>query len=87
MKDLKWAVDQARDGKIAVLCFHGVPALEHPWVNTDPQEFKEYMNYLKDQKCKVIAMRDLANYVDPSVRAKNPYQAIKERTEALRKDR
>ncbi|MCH2615666.1 MAG: CinA family nicotinamide mononucleotide deamidase-related protein, partial [Opitutales bacterium] len=29
IKDLKWAIDQAQDGKISVLCFHGVPALEH----------------------------------------------------------
>ncbi|NIP94939.1 MAG: polysaccharide deacetylase family protein, partial [Akkermansiaceae bacterium] len=30
MDDLVWAVEQARDGKIAVLCFHGIPAVEHP---------------------------------------------------------
>ncbi|MDG2382543.1 MAG: polysaccharide deacetylase family protein [Pirellulaceae bacterium] len=52
-----------------------------------PQDFKEYIKYLKDQQCTVIAMRDLAKYVDPSVRAQDPYQTIKERTQALRKNR
>ena len=41
IEDLKWAVAQAKDGKIAVLCFHGVPALDHPWVHCDPEDFKE----------------------------------------------
>ena len=84
MEDLEWAVDQARDGKIAVLCFHGVPALEHPWVNTDPEDFKKYMNYLKDEGCTVIALRDLSKYVDPTVRAADPYAAIEQRTKELR---
>ena len=83
MEDLKWAVDQARDGRIAVLCFHGVPALEHPWVNTDPEDFKKYMTYLKDEGCQVIAVRDLAKYVDPSIRSSDPYRAIEQRAKAL----
>lgn len=65
MDDLKWAVEQAKDGKIAVLCFHGVPALDHPWVNCPPEAFREYMRYLKDVGATVIATRDLAKYVDP----------------------
>lgn len=85
MEDLKWAVGQARDGKIAVLCFHGVPALEHPWVNTDPEDFKKYMQYLKDEGCTVIAVRDLEKYVDPTVRPKDPYKAIYARGATLRK--
>ena len=77
--DLKWAVDQARDGKICVLCFHGVPALEHPWVNTKPADFERYMQYLKDESCTVIAMRDLAKYVDSRRRPKDPYAAVQQR--------
>lgn len=65
-EDLVWAVDQAKDGKIAVLTFHGVPALEHPWVDTSPEQFKTYMDYLRDSRCTVIALRDLAKYVDAS---------------------
>ncbi len=65
-EDLVWAVDQAKDGKIAVLTFHGVPALEHPWVDTPPEVFETYMDYLQDKECTVIALRDLANYIDPT---------------------
>ena len=61
--DLVWAIDQARDGKIAVLTFHGVPDLDHPWVHTDPTIFQTYMDYLHDQDCTVIALRDLVRYV------------------------
>lgn len=63
-EDLKWAVGQARGGRAAVLCFHGVPDLDHPWVHTDPGVFKTYMDYLRDSGCTVIAMRDLGRYVD-----------------------
>ena len=62
-EDLVWAVEQAKDGKIAVLTFHGVPALEHPWVDTSPGLFRAYMDYLRDASCTVIALRDLAGYV------------------------
>ena len=79
MDDLRWAVEQATDGKIAVLCYHGVPAIEHPWVSTSPEDFAEQMKYLKQQKCTVIAMRDLAKYVDPSRRPGHPYQPINRR--------
>lgn len=85
MDDLKWAVGEARDGKIAVLCFHGVPAVEHPWVNCQPEDFKQYMRYLKDAGCTVIAMRDLAKYVDPKSGPKDPYAPIRERVEQKKK--
>ena len=65
-EDLVWAVEQAKDGKIAVLTFHGVPALEHPWVDVSPEQFETYMDYLRDGGCTVIALRDLAKYVDAS---------------------
>ena len=75
LDDLVQAVEQARDGKIAVLTFHGVPAIEHPWVNTEPSAFVTYMKYLYDNDYKVIALRDLVKYVDP-VKA---YEAVKSR--------
>jgi len=56
------AVEQAKDGNIAVLMFHGTPEFTHPWVNTDPERFAEYMKYLADERFTVIAMRDLALY-------------------------
>ena len=62
--DFVWAVEQAKDGKIAVLTFHGVPALEHPWVNTFPDDFKVYMDFLNDHGFTVIALRDLSKYIE-----------------------
>ena len=64
-EDLVWAVEQARDGKIAFIAFHGVPDLDHPWVHTEPSVFKKYMDYLRDNGYTVIALRDMARYVDP----------------------
>ena len=59
------AVAQAKDGKIAVLTFHGVPDLQHPWVSTEPAKFESYLAHLKAQGCRVIAVRDLAQFVKP----------------------
>lgn len=72
--EAKWehfvaAVAQAREGKIAVLTFHGVPDQQHPWVNTDPALFEKYLTYLKEQGCTVIAVRDMARYL-PTTREK-----------------
>jgi len=57
------ALKEARDGKIVVLTIHGVPDAEHPWVNTTPELFEEYLKYLHDNHYKAIALRDLANYI------------------------
>ena len=78
-EDLVWAVEQARDGRIAVLCYHGVPALEHPWVNCDPGAFRKHMAYLRKEGCTVIAMRDLVHYVDPAKGPGDPYAPIRAR--------
>jgi len=59
---VKAAVAQARDGRIAVLQFHGVPDGEHPWVNTPRERFEEYMLWLKETGCTVIALRDIARF-------------------------
>jgi len=58
------AVKQAIAGQAVVLTFHGVPDGEHPAVGTNPVIFEEYAKYLKDNQYTVIAMRDLATYVD-----------------------
>ena len=86
-EDLKWAVNQARDGKIAVLCYHGVPAIEHPWVSTPEENFIRHMRYLRSQGCQVIAMRDLSKYVDPGSRVEDPYAVIGTRTPIALADR
>ncbi len=58
------AFAQAKGGKILVLTIHGVPDEAHPWVNTPPELFEAYLKYLKDNHYKVIAMRDLKEYID-----------------------
>ena len=63
--DFTWALAQATDGSIAILTFHGVPDIEHPWVHIEPAQFEEYMAYLYENDYKVIALRDLADYVNP----------------------
>lgn len=63
LEQFKAAIAQARDGKVAVLTFHGVPDIRHPWVNTEPARFEAYMAALKASGCRVIAMRDLAPYL------------------------
>jgi peptidoglycan/xylan/chitin deacetylase (PgdA/CDA1 family) len=59
----KEAVQQARDGKIAVLTFHGVPDLKHPWVNSEPDVFERYMAHLKEEGCTVISVKEMEKYV------------------------
>ena len=79
IEDIKTAASQAKAGRIAVLQFHGVPEGEHPWVNTPRERFEEYMAYLHDQKFRVIAVRDLARYVDPRVVPDDPWTVINKR--------
>ncbi|MBI3849168.1 MAG: polysaccharide deacetylase family protein [Verrucomicrobia bacterium] len=85
LDDFKRGVDQARAGRIAVMQFHGVPDNEHPWVNSRPERFEEYMRYLKTNDFKVIALRDLARYVDPDRAPADPL-AIVEKRKAGRKE-
>ncbi len=65
-------VRQAAGGKIVTICYHGVPDMEHPPVSLDPEVFKVQMQYLKDNHYKVIALRDLIEYIDPVKAAKLP---------------
>ena len=65
LAQFKAAIAQARDGKVAVITFHGVPDIRHPWVNTEPAKFEAYVAALKEAGCQVIAMRDLARYLPP----------------------
>jgi peptidoglycan/xylan/chitin deacetylase (PgdA/CDA1 family) len=54
----------AKIGQAAVLQFHGVPDVKHPWVHTPPDKFKAYMSWLKDHAYRVVALRDLEQYID-----------------------
>ncbi len=82
---LKRAAAMARGGRIAVLQFHGVPEGEHPWVNTPRERFEEYMAWLHREGFKVIALRDVARYVDPSFAPANPMEVMERRKRELAK--
>lgn len=79
---VKVAVAQARDGRIAVLQFHGVPDGEHPWVNTPRERFEEYMLWLKEAGCTVIALRDVARFTAGRPAPADPMSAINRRLQA-----
>lgn len=83
LDDLVRAVEKARDGRIAVLQFHGVPDRAHPWVNTPPEKFEAYLDYLAANKYRVIALRDLAKYVDPQKEPRDPMAVIEARKREL----
>ena len=57
------ALKKAKNGEIVVLTVHGVPDYAHPRVTTPPELFEAYLNYLRDYRYTVIAMRDLAQFV------------------------
>jgi peptidoglycan/xylan/chitin deacetylase (PgdA/CDA1 family) len=77
--DFITAVEKARAGRIAVLAFHGVPDLDHPWVSTEPERFAAYMSYLHEHQYTVIALRDLARYVAPGGGPRDPLEPIERR--------
>lgn len=83
LEDFKGAVAQAKHGKIAVLQFHGVPDTAHGWVTSTKEQFESYMKYLADNRFTVIAMRDLAKFVDPAVQPSDPFGVIEDRKNLL----
>jgi peptidoglycan/xylan/chitin deacetylase (PgdA/CDA1 family) len=62
----KKVLASAKPDEIIVLQFHGVPDEKHPWVNTPPAAFREYMTYLKQNGYRTLALRDLLQYYDSS---------------------
>jgi|GEM_PF-473504 len=64
LEDFKKIVAPAKNGKIVVLQLHGVPDNRHPFCSTPEERFREFVEYLAKENFKVIAMRDLENYVD-----------------------
>jgi peptidoglycan/xylan/chitin deacetylase (PgdA/CDA1 family) len=83
LDDFKAAVAQAKHGRIAVLQFHGVPDTAHDWVNSTKEQFESYMKYLADNNFTVIAMRDLAKFVDPTVNPSDPFGVIEDRKDLI----
>ena len=62
--------------------FHGVPDRDHPWVNTPPELFAQYMKYLHENGYRAIALRDLARYVDADDVPADPFAVIERRKAA-----
>jgi len=83
LDDLKAAVSQARHGRIAVLQFHGVPDTAHDWVTTKKEQFEAFVKYLADEKFTVIALRDLAKYVDTEVVPADPFGVMEDRKKLI----
>ncbi len=83
LEDFIRGVEQAKDGRIAVLQFHGVPEGEHPWVHTPQAMFEKYMKFLHEGGYKVIALRDLDDYVDPDKKPTDPWAVINARSAQL----
>jgi len=76
------AVKQARDGRVAILQFHGVPDTAHDWVSSTQPNFEAYLRYLHTEGYQVIALRDLQQYIDPAMIPNDPQQVIKDRIDA-----
>lgn len=83
LDDFLRAIRQAERGRIAVLQFHGVPDLAHPWVNSPQDKFRAYMEYLAHNECTVIAMRDLGKYVDHDIQPREPFLVIDDRRRSV----
>jgi peptidoglycan/xylan/chitin deacetylase (PgdA/CDA1 family) len=83
LEDFKQAVNQAEHGKVAVLQFHGVPDTAHDWVTTSQKQFERYMQHLKENHFRVIALRDLSKYVNPDIAPSDPWGVIKDRQHLL----
>jgi len=75
------ALARARDGKAAVLVFHGVPD-RHPWVDTRPAFFERCVQILSDGGHQVVSMGDLARYVAPDAGPADPFTPLVRRAGA-----
>lgn len=53
------ALAKVQPGQIVVFTFHGAPDLAHPQVSVPPETLQIYLDYLRANQFKVIAMRDL----------------------------
>jgi len=83
LPDFIRAVEQAHDGRIAVLQFHGIPDTAHDWVSLDLQDFEACMKYLDLHHYKVIALRDLDKYVNCEVWPEDYREVIESRQKEL----
>ena len=61
----------------------GIRGAEHPWVNTPPERFVEYLGWLKANGYQCIAVRDLERYVDVDDAPAEPWSIIDRRRTSL----
>jgi len=65
-------VARAEAGRAVVLGFHGLPDPANKGLSTSPAHFRRLMAHLAEVGYRVIAMRDLARWVDPAARPADP---------------
>lgn len=73
----------ARDGKVVVLQFHGVPEGEHPWVHVPQETFERFMAYLHEHNFQVISVRGLDRFADWRIEPKDPMAIVAARKAKL----
>jgi peptidoglycan/xylan/chitin deacetylase (PgdA/CDA1 family) len=83
LDDFILAAQQARDGKVAILQFHGTPDTAHSWVNTPRANFEAFMKYLAINQYEVVALRDLSQYENTDSVPADPMQIIRQRKAKL----
>jgi len=64
-----------------------MPDTAHDWVSSTKEQFESHMKYLADNKFTVIAMRDLAKFVDPAVNPNDPFGVIEDRKNLIKAKR
>jgi len=79
LEDFLGGVKQAEFGRIAILQFHGVPDSAHGWVSTTEEKFRAYMHYLKVHGYQVIALRDIAPFLDSRLLPVNAEEIMQDR--------
>jgi peptidoglycan/xylan/chitin deacetylase (PgdA/CDA1 family) len=77
------AVTQARDGNIAIIQFHGVPDTAHDWVSSSQVNFEAFLRYLHTEGYRVLALRDLRDFIDPTFVPDDPQRVINERLQSV----
>ncbi|MFO0870996.1 MAG: polysaccharide deacetylase family protein [Pirellulales bacterium] len=83
LEDFIRVAQEARRGRIPVFQFHGVPDTAHAWVSLSPEKFAAMMHYLAENGYRVIALRDLEKYVDPTVTPSDAWGVIQDRQRRL----
>ena len=72
LSDFRKIVDRAKEGRVVVFQFHGVPDLRHPPCTTPPERFEEFLKYLHENNFNVVCLRDLKKYVSSAAGKNDP---------------